>query len=121
MAHRLVGLQAMLAGAAPDLELTRPMFGGIMGHAAGKPFASLSDVGLALKLAGADHAALFALPGARPLQHEPDSPPGRSHVLLPACVLDDPAELAGWARRSARLVAGQPARKRKRAPPTPAP
>ena len=114
-------LRALLAAAAPDLDLTfRPMFGGIMGYAAGKPFASLSDAGLALKLAGADHAALLALPGARPLQHEPDSPPSRSYVVLPRSVLDDPAALAAWARRSAGSAAARPARKRRRPPTAPA-
>ena len=114
-------LRALLAAAAPDLDLTfRPMFGGIMGYAAGKPFASLSDVGLALKLAGADHDALLALPGARPLQYEPDSPPSRSYVLVPPPMLDDPAALAAWARRSAGSAAARPARKGRRPPTAPA-
>ena len=75
-------LQArLLAATSPELELSfRPMFGGIMGYARGRPFASLSDVGLAFKLAGADHVALLALPGARPLRYEPDSPPSQSYV-----------------------------------------
>jgi TfoX/Sxy family transcriptional regulator of competence genes len=70
MAHDPKTLQAILEKAAPpDLPLTfRPMFGGIMGYADGKVFASLSDVGLALKLGGEAHGALLALPGAKPLQ-----------------------------------------------------
>ena len=49
----------------PDLPVTfRAMFGGIMAYAEGKPFASLSDVGLALKLSGTDHADMLALDGA---------------------------------------------------------
>ena len=119
MAYHPPTLQALLAAAAPDLELTfRPMFGGIMGYAMGRPFASLSDAGLALKLAGADHAALLAVPGARPLQHGPDSPASRSYVLLPASLVDEPAQLAAWARRSAASVTAQPAKAPRRKRPT---
>jgi hypothetical protein len=57
----------MIAASPPDLELDfRPMFGGIFAYAAGKPFASVSNVGLALKMTGADHAALTAAPGVEP-------------------------------------------------------
>ena len=106
-------LQArLLAAAAPELELSfRPMFGGIMGYTAGRPFASLSDVGLAFKLGGTDHAALLAMPGARVLRYQPDSPPSRSYVVVPREVLDDPAQLADWADRSACHVATQPAKR----------
>ena len=47
MAHDPKALQAILEKAAPpDMELAfRPMFGGIIGYATGKVFASLSDVG----------------------------------------------------------------------------
>lgn len=96
-------LQARLvACVSPELELSfRPMFGGIMGYAAGRPFASLSNVGLALKLAGADHAALLALPGATPLRYTPDSPPSRSYIVVPTSMLADPINLGAWAKRSA--------------------
>ncbi len=96
-------LQAILTKAAPpDLELSfRPMFGGIMGYVDAKVFASLSDVGLALKLAGADREALLAEPGARPLQYEPDQPPSRSYVAVPDAMLSDPDSLRRWIVRSA--------------------
>lgn len=112
-AHVPAELQAKLLAAAPsELELSfRPMFGGIMGYAHGRPFASLSNMGLAFKLAGADHVAALALLGARPLRYEPDSPPSRSYVLMPDQVLDDPAQLAAWAERCSRYVAAQPAKK----------
>ena len=82
-----------------------------MGYAHGRPFASLSDVGLAFKLAGADQAALLALPGACLLRYKPDDPPSRSYVVVQGEVLDDPAQLAVWAERSARHVAAQPAKR----------
>jgi TfoX/Sxy family transcriptional regulator of competence genes len=93
---------AMEAASPPDLELGfRPMFGGIMGYAAGQAFASLSNVGLALKMTGADHAALSEVPDVNPLRYEPDDPPSKSYLLLPDAMLSDPDCLRSWIARSA--------------------
>ncbi len=115
MAHIPKTLQATLEGAAPpDLELAfRPMFGGIMGYAGGKVFASLSDVGLALKLSGDDHAALLALEGAKPLQYEPGTPPSKSYVVVPEAMLANPEQLRDWIARSAAGLAPRRPQKRK--------
>ena len=103
MAHDPKQLQKILQAAAPpDLELTfRPMFGGILAYVEGKAFASLFDGGLGLKLAGDDHAALLALPGAKPLQYEPNAPPSKTYVVVPDSLLDDPAALRPWIVRGA--------------------
>ena len=105
-AHDPRALQVILTQAAPpDLELSfRPMFGGIMGYADAKVFASLSNVGLALKLSGADRDALLAEPGARPLQYEPDQPPSKSYVVLPQAMLSDPDTLRRWIVRCATTL-----------------
>jgi TfoX/Sxy family transcriptional regulator of competence genes len=76
------------------------MFGGVMSYAGGKVFASLSDVGLALKLHGADREALLALKGAKPLRYEPDAPASKSYVVIPDDLLTDRDVLRGWIRRS---------------------
>jgi TfoX/Sxy family transcriptional regulator of competence genes len=76
------------------------MFGGVMSYAGGKVFASLSDVGLALKLHGADREALLALEGAKPLRYEPDAPASKSYVVIPDDLLTDRDVLGGWIRRS---------------------
>jgi TfoX/Sxy family transcriptional regulator of competence genes len=90
-------LKAIMEAASPDLELGfRPMFGGIFGYAAGQAFASLSNVGLALKMTGADYAALSAVPGVQPLRYEPDDPPSKSYLLLTGAVLSDPDSLRLW-------------------------
>ena len=96
-------LQAILAQAAPpDLELSfRPMFGGVMGYADAKVFVSLSNVGLALKLTGADREALLAEPGAHPLRYEPDQPASKSYVVVPEAMLSDLEALRRWIVRSA--------------------
>lgn len=103
MAHDPKLLQvACMTAAPPDLELSfRPMFGGIIGYADGKVFVSLSDVGLALKLTGADRDALLAMPGSKPLQYEPHSPPSKSYVVVPDAMLSAPATLRTWIARSA--------------------
>ena len=96
-------LQSVMAAVSPpELELGfRPMFGGIMGYAAGQAFASLSNVGLALKVTGADHSALSEVPGVRPLRYEPEDPPSKSYLLLPDAMLSDPDSLRLWIARSA--------------------
>jgi len=84
MVHDPKALQAILAECVPDQELVfKPMFGGILAYHAGRPLASLSDRGLALKFNGADHAAALAVPGADRLRYEPDSPLSKTYVVLP--------------------------------------
>lgn len=116
MAHDPRALQAICASAAPpDLELAfRPMFGGVMGYAAGKVFVSLSDVGLGLKLAGTDREALLAIPGAKPLQYEPDQPPSKSYVVVPETMLSAPDQLRPWIVRSVAGLAPNGARSKRK-------
>ena len=111
-------LQAIVEAASPpDLELGfRPMFGGIMGYAAGQVFASMSNVGLALKLTGADHAALSAVPGVRPLRYEPDDPPSKTYLLLPDAMLSDSDSLRSWIARSAAGLKPKANKPRKKPP-----
>jgi TfoX/Sxy family transcriptional regulator of competence genes len=95
----------MEAASPPGLELSfRPMFGGIFGYAAGQAFASISNVGLALKMTGADHAALSQEPGVKPLQYESSDPPSKTYLLLPEAFLTDPDRLRIWIARSAAAL-----------------
>lgn len=91
-------LQARMLAAAPDIELSfRRMFGGIMGYAAEAAFASLSDVGLALRFDdAAEHARALALPGAAALRYAPDQPASKTYVVLPSEVVADGAQLHDW-------------------------
>ncbi|MBB6250365.1 TfoX/Sxy family protein [Nitrospirillum iridis] len=116
MAHDPKDLQAVMMAAVPDLELTfKPMFGGILAYAGGKPVASLSDVGLALKLAGSDQTTLLALPGAKPLQYGPDQPPSKTYVVVPDALLADAPALHNWTHKAAAAAAKVPARKSRKA------
>lgn len=114
MSHDPKLLQPILAGAVPpDLNVTfRPMFGGLFAYADGKPFASLSDVGLALKFVGSEHDAMLALPGAAPLRYEPHQPASKSYVVIPEPMLSEPDELRSWVIRSVSSLPAKRARKR---------
>lgn len=114
MVHDPKLLQPILTGAAPpDLEVTfRPMFGGLFAYADGKPFASLSDVGLALKFVGGERDAMLALPGAEPLRYEPAQPASKSYVVVPEPMLSEPNELRSWVIRSVSSLPAKRARKR---------
>jgi TfoX/Sxy family transcriptional regulator of competence genes len=116
MAHGPKALQAIcVAAAPPDLELAfKPMFGGIMAYADGKVLASLSDVGLALKLAGADREALLAIPGSKPLRYAPDQPPSKTYVVVPDAMLGDAAGLRAWISRCFAGLTPKSANSRKR-------
>ena len=118
MNHDPKALQAILTTAAPpDLPLTfRPMFGGILAYVDGKTFASLSNVGLALKLAGDDHRDFLALPGAEALRYEPDAPLSKSYVVAPPALIADAAAFRAWITRAAAGLAKMkaPAKRTKR-------
>jgi len=94
-------LQSIMQQAAPDLELAfKPMFGGILAYVAGKPCASLSDVGLALKLAGPAQEELLAMAGAERLRYAPDQPASKTYIVVPPALLADPGQLRAWIGRS---------------------
>ncbi len=111
MSHDPKALQVILEAAAPpDLELRfKAMFGGIMGYAEEKPFASLSDVGLAFKLERAeDRTALLAEPGAKALQYDPSQPVSKTYVVVPEGMLGDKDALRAWVVRTVKgLKAGK--------------
>ena len=106
MPHVPAELQKRLEAAAPaEVELRfKPMFGGIGGYADGRMFASLSDVGLALKLGEPARAELLKIKGAKPLQYEPGAPPSRTYVVVPDATLSDRRALQGWIGKSAVFV-----------------
>jgi TfoX/Sxy family transcriptional regulator of competence genes len=112
-------MQAQLGAAvgtfAPEAELTfRPMFGGACAYVGGRVFASLSDVGLALKLSPADQEALLEVRGAKRLQYEPGAPPSRQYVVVPPRLCQDADALADWAGRSVEHVRTLPPPRRRR-------
>jgi len=116
MAHDPKALERVFRDAAPpDLELLfRPMFGGIMAYANGKPLASLSNVGLALKAPPALMAEFLDTPGAAPLRYEPDAPPSKSYVVAPEAMLAERDALRDWIVKAVAGLAATPAKKARR-------
>lgn len=112
MTHDPKALQTIFhAAAPPDLELAfKPMFGGIMVYADGKAFASLSDVGLALKAPPALMTELLTTPGAAPLRYKPDAPASKSYVVAPDALLADREGLRTWIVKAAAALAAAPAK-----------
>ena len=115
MPHDPKALQTIVTAAAPpDLDLVfKAMFGGILAYADGKPMASLSDVGLAFKVSGDDHAELIAIPGAKALQYDPSQPISKTYVVVPEDMLDDKAALRSWIKRTAANLKAAPKKAKK--------
>ena len=83
---------------------SRPMFGGAMVHADGKPVASLSDAGFAIKLPPGLQVDLLTVEGTRRLRYGPDKPESKSYIVLPDHVVADDAALADWLNTAADHV-----------------
>ncbi len=102
---------AMEAAMPPDIDWRfKAMFGGIGVYANDRMCVSLSDVGLAVKLAGAEREALLRLEGAQPLRYEPSTPPSKTYVVVPDAMLKDRKMLGHWLAVSAAQAAAAPAK-----------
>ena len=102
------------AVALPDREIVfRPMFGGVCAYVEGRVFASLSNVGLGLKLPPAAQADLLLLPDACRLRYEPDAPESKQYIVVPPAMQSDADALAPWVARSIEFVLSLPAPKTK--------
>lgn len=98
----------------PDIELTfRSMFGGMGASVRGRMFASLSNVGLGLKLPTHAQPDLLAHDGAAYLQYDADAPASKSYVVVPSGFLTDTALLAPFVERSVTYALTLPAPKKK--------
>ncbi len=115
MSHAaLEELQDKLSAAAETLNLDmglsfKAMFGGVSGYVEGRVFASLSNIGLALKLSADDQAALLREPGAKRLRYEPDAPESKQYIVVPEAVQANAEALAVWVKRSGDFVCALPA------------
>lgn len=107
----LARFQTTLTGAfddSPARDLVfKAMFGGACAYANGRVFASLSNVGLALKT-DATTAKLWLEQGGKWLQYEEEGPISKSYVVVPGAVLSNEEELARWVEHSVRFVLSLP-------------
>lgn len=111
-------LQDRLQAAAETLNLVmdlsfKSMFGGVSGYVKGMVFASLSNIGLALKLSAADQAVLLLEEEAKRLRYEPDAPKSKQYIIVPNALLDDSEALAVWVKRSTDFVLTLPPPKKR--------
>lgn len=96
-----------------SIDLTfRPMFGGMGVYAHGRIFATLSDVGLALKLPAEHQDEILAQPEAKRLQYEPSMPPSREYIVIPPAIVADASQLEVWMDRSIEYVKTLPIKKK---------
>jgi len=119
MPHDPRALQKTMEAAMPahvDWRF-KPMFGGIGVYANDKMCVSLSDIGLAVKLAPAEQEALLKLKGAKRLQYEPSQPPSKTYIVVPEAMLADRKALGHWLAVSAAHAAAAPAKKRRKSGP----
>lgn len=97
----------------PDVTF-KAMFGGFGVYSDGRIFSTLSNVGLALKLAPDAQDDLLAVPGAERLRYEPDAPESKQYIVVPEAIRTDPNTLLPWVQRSVDYVKTLPAPKPRR-------
>lgn len=91
--------------AALPFEVTiRPMMGGYIGYADGRPFVSLSTGGFGVKLLPAAQDRLLLRPGAERLRHAPDQPPSKTYIALAPGDLNDDSVLVDWLTLAGRTA-----------------
>lgn len=115
--EQLAEMENQLVAAATSFALElefKPMFGGACAYVKSRIFASLSNVGLALKLSPTAQTELLKLEDAKRLQYETDSPPSKQYIVVPPEVWTDERDLAVWLKQSVDFVMAQPAPKSKR-------
>ncbi len=103
---------SFLLDPATELEF-KHMFGGVCAYVEGRVFASLSNVGLALKLSQESQNELLKEPEAKYLQYEPGTPPSKQYVVVPPAMVDDPTGLSRWLGESIAFVKTLPSKKKK--------
>lgn len=80
----------------PHEVTTRPMMGGFIGYADGKPFVSLSTGGFGVKLLPDDQERLLTRKGAERMRHLPDQPPSKTYVAFSRDDLDNDSVMIEW-------------------------
>ncbi len=109
---QLTEMEKQLVAAAEGFRLElefKPMFGGVCAYVKSRVFASLSNVGLALKLSPTAQIELLKIEEAKRLQYESDSTPSKQYIVVPPEIWTDERDLAIWLKQSVDFVTAQPA------------
>ncbi len=112
-------LQIQLNNAAkevsPEFEVRfRAMFGGAGAYAYEQMFASLSNVGLALKLPAQAQEELLEVRGAKRLQYDDSMSPSKQYIVVPDNICADTKQLGVWVGKSLEYVSSLSPKKRKK-------
>jgi len=92
-----------------DVEFDcRHFFGGAAAYANGNIFASLTPVGLALKLPPDAQATVLKMDGASPLRYFPKAPIKKEYAVLPSEIVEDIGSCHYWFDISVTHVLGAP-------------
>ena len=85
-----------------------------MAYAYGRPFASLSIAGIALKLSNDDRATLIEKEGGYPLRYKESDPPSKSYTVIPKSLVEADGEpLKTWLITSMNYCKTLPLKKKK--------
>lgn len=95
--------QMMKAAEAYDVRARR-MFGGMGIFTGERMFAFLYGEDMGLKLSVEDIEEAMKLPGAGPLQPEPDAEPMKEYVKMPRDILDNYEIFMYWVEKSANYA-----------------
>ena len=109
-------VEAAMPYPAEEMDLTfRSMFGGVGAYVRGRFFASISDVGLALKFSPQDQDELLKqAPETKHLQYGPDAPISKQYLVVPELILHDATLLETWLKQSIDYVVTLPIKAKKK-------
>lgn len=104
MLYRPIRYEQMMRAAESYDVRARRMFNGMGVYTGEKMFAFLYDAEIGLKLSPEHLDEAMNLPGAGPLQPDPNAEPMREYVKMPKDVLDNFESFCEWVERSAGYV-----------------
>ncbi len=85
-----------------------------MSYAFGRPFASLSNAGIAVKLSEDDRSQLIENKDGYPLRYKPSDPPSKSYTVIPKSIVEAGGEaLKNWLVLSMNYCKSLPLSKKK--------
>lgn len=104
MVYRPLRYEQMMKAAESYDVRARRMFNGMGVYTGEKMFAFLYEAEIGLKLGPEDLQTVMGMPGAGPLQPDPNGEPMREYVKLPREILDNYDMFTLWVERSAQYV-----------------
>lgn len=108
MVYRPVRYEQMMKAASTFDVRARRMFNGMGIYTGEKMFAFLYEDEIGLKLPPEELEQALAMPGAGPVQPDPNSDPMREYVKLPPDVINNFEIFTVWVEKSANYARRKP-------------